>query len=102
MDNLPFHIIRHHIIPFLTSSNELTKLQKLSKKYSYIKTHSYENLECYSCKSNRFSTHSNPNMCYITGCMSTDIIHPYVKYWTRDNMPLCSMGCAMNIWNKML
>ena len=99
MDYLPFQIIRQHIICYLTNSEDLLNLQQVSKTFaSYVKTHSYQNLRCYNCKSNRFTIHSNKNMCHIVGCMSSDLVHPCVKYWTIDNYPLCSMGCAIRYW----
>ena len=95
MNNLPIELIKKSIIPFCSESDNLINLKLASKKFNeQILSHTF-NLKCASCGSHKFSVHSDPNRCYIEGCLSTDIIHPFVKYYNKSNQPLCSFSCLV-------
>jgi hypothetical protein len=99
MNKLSDDIIKHNIIPYISSSNDLLKLKSVNKYfYKNIKTHNL-NLICYRCNRNRFNITSKKEDCYVKDCMSKDNIHSSIKYWYK-NKPFCSFSCSSSYYLK--
>ena len=98
MTLIPDLVILYEIIlPYLSSSNELTKFKILSKFFhKNIVTHSPIERICDNCGSNRFKVCFSKKNCKIRGCMATETIHPYDTYNTLNSECICSFGCLMN------
>jgi hypothetical protein len=99
--NIPDLVILFDILPYLYTSNELTKWKVLNKFFNEnIITHSPIDRICHNCKTNRFKVYFYQERCKVKDCMAIEIIHPGEDYISLDGKLVCSLGCLMNYATK--
>jgi hypothetical protein len=96
MNNLPLDIIYYKIIPFNSTTEDLQSLKLVNKMLSdYIIVHpSIEDRECSNCKKNRYRVVGRKR-CFIKGCMSKDLFHPYDNIKNKKGLSFCSQNCSL-------
>lgn len=91
---LPLEIVEE-IFDYEGDSDALRRWKCVSKRFALrVKVHPLRFPSCTYCGGSRFRIGPR-HMCFVRGCMSSDVIHPVCKFRTVSGKPLCSFGCLM-------
>lgn len=91
---LPLEIVEE-IFDYVGDADALRRWKCVSKGFALrVKVHPLLFPSCARCGGSRFRV-GPQRMCFVRGCMSSDVIHPVCEFRTLDEQPLCSFACLM-------
>ena len=91
---LPLDVVGE-ILSWVGDANDLRRWKCVSQQFSSrVRVHPWLLPPCARCGSYRYRVGPR-KMCFVSNCMSADVVHPVAEYKTNTGRPLCSFACLM-------